>query len=231
MGEERLLTKKLALSGVFAAVIFILTAFVRIPLATGYIHLGDAAIFAACVYLGRNAALSAAAGSALADLIGYPQYAPFTFIIKGAMALTAVLIIQFGGKKRPRAARDTRDRTGNTDGTGATGAMSAADGTDMTGAIDTADTIRAEPHGMTVNPAGGKPRGLSPYRAAFAFTAASVFMNAAYTLTDRVLAGVGGGVYVFLTVEFLKGFIQSAVCIPLALLALRVLKNARIIPK
>ncbi|MDR1093260.1 MAG: ECF transporter S component [Clostridiales bacterium] len=89
------LTSILSRAGVFAALILILTAFTQIPLATGYIHFGDALIFVACVYIGWAAVPAAAVGSALADLITpYAIYAVPTFIIKGTMAALAVLIFK-----------------------------------------------------------------------------------------------------------------------------------------
>jgi len=71
-----------------AAVIAVLTAYVRLPVVMlkGYTHLGDVGILASSLILGPFALLPAAVGSALADLLaGYAQYAPFTLIIKGAM--------------------------------------------------------------------------------------------------------------------------------------------------
>jgi uncharacterized membrane protein len=36
--------KKLAYTGMFAAMIFVLTAFIRFPVPSGYVHFGDAVI-------------------------------------------------------------------------------------------------------------------------------------------------------------------------------------------
>ena len=88
-------SRGLALTGLFAALTMLLTL-VHIPIpggAGGYIHLGDAVIFAACIIIGWRAVPAAAVGSALADLIlGYMWYVPATFIIKAVMAGIAVLI-------------------------------------------------------------------------------------------------------------------------------------------
>ena len=84
----------LVTGGLLAAVIFLLTAFVRIPLPAGYLNLGDAGVFLAAMLLPAGyAALCAGVGSALADLIGgFALYAPVTFAVKGLTALTFALL-------------------------------------------------------------------------------------------------------------------------------------------
>ena len=83
----------LVASGILAAVIFVLTAFLRIPIPAGYIHLGDTGVFFAAMLLPPGvAALCAGAGSALADLIGFPVYVPVTFFVKGLAALAFSLL-------------------------------------------------------------------------------------------------------------------------------------------
>ena len=85
-------SRKLALTGLFAALIMLLTC-VSFPIGPGYIHLGDAVIFAACIIIGWRAIPAAAVGSSLADLVlGYVRYAPATFVIKAATAGIVVLI-------------------------------------------------------------------------------------------------------------------------------------------
>ena len=78
-------TRRLAVGGLMAALITALTAYVRISIPGGYLNPGDAAVAMAGVLLGPYAAIPAAVGSALADLLGYPQYAAFTLVIKGSM--------------------------------------------------------------------------------------------------------------------------------------------------
>ena len=86
-------TKKTVLIALFAALTAAATMFVRIPLPLGYLHLGDAFVLLSAFFLPPlSAALAAGIGSALADLFGYPIYAPGTLLIKAAMALTAGLI-------------------------------------------------------------------------------------------------------------------------------------------
>lgn len=77
----------LTYTGVFAALIFVLTYTVKINIANGYYHVGDAAIFlaASCLPLPYAAAASAL-GAGLADLVsGYAIYAVPTMIIKSGM--------------------------------------------------------------------------------------------------------------------------------------------------
>ena len=83
--------RQLAYGGLLAAVIAIATAFLKIPTAIGYFHMGDGFIFLAAYLLGGPwGALAAGVGSALADLFaGYVLYAPATFVIKALMALIA----------------------------------------------------------------------------------------------------------------------------------------------
>lgn len=84
--------KKLALSGVMAALVFVMTYLPKIPVPVtgGYVHLGDGMIFLAAMLLGPMGAAAAAVGSALSDLVGgYMTYLIPTFLIKGVMALVA----------------------------------------------------------------------------------------------------------------------------------------------
>ena len=83
----------LVASGILAAVIFVLTAFLRIPIPAGYVHLGDTGVFFAAMLLPPGvAAVCAGLGSALADLIGFPAYVPVTFAVKGLTALVFALL-------------------------------------------------------------------------------------------------------------------------------------------
>ena len=96
---NKLTTKIIALSGIMAAIIFVATYFLKIPMPSGYIHLGDGFILLAATALGWPAVVSAAIGSMLADLLaGWAVYALPTFIIKGAVAAVAVIACK---KKTP----------------------------------------------------------------------------------------------------------------------------------
>ncbi len=78
-----------ALIALMAALIFVLTTVPRIPTPIGgYIHLGDAGVsFAACAFGPWVAMIAGAFGTALADLLGYPQWAIFSLLIHGAQGL------------------------------------------------------------------------------------------------------------------------------------------------
>ena len=88
-------TQDLALIALFIALCTVSTMLIRIPLPTsGYANLGDAIVLLAGWILGPiYGALAAGLGAALADLIGYPIYAPATFIIKFAVAFFAAKLI------------------------------------------------------------------------------------------------------------------------------------------
>ncbi|MHB1154216.1 MAG: TIGR04002 family protein [Eubacteriales bacterium] len=84
-------TRKIVLAAVFAALIFVVTAYLpRFPIPPGYIHFGDAFIYiAACLLPGPYAAAAAAVGAVAADtLTGFAVWAPATLVIKAVMALT-----------------------------------------------------------------------------------------------------------------------------------------------
>lgn len=90
---NRVSTKKLVLTALFMALTTVSTMFIRIPLPTGYVNLGDAFVFLSVFVLGGvYGTIAAGVGSAIADLIGYVSYAPGTLVIKTAMAIVAYLI-------------------------------------------------------------------------------------------------------------------------------------------
>jgi uncharacterized membrane protein len=77
----------------FTVVVMLSTYLIRIPLpGGGYFNFGDAAVIFAALYSGPKAGLIAGgAGSALADLIGFPIFAPITLVAKGLEGLIAGL--------------------------------------------------------------------------------------------------------------------------------------------
>ncbi|MBR1864438.1 MAG: TIGR04002 family protein [Ruminococcus sp.] len=81
--------RDLTLTGVFAAMIYLLTAFVHIPTGVGYTHAGDGLIFLAASLLpAPYAAAAGAIGGALADgLSGFLIWLPATVVIKALTAL------------------------------------------------------------------------------------------------------------------------------------------------
>lgn len=90
--------KKMVTTAVFAAMIFVLTYFIKVPVASGYVHFGDALIYICAGVLGGPwAILAGAIGEGIADLVGgWAVYAPATVIVK---ALIAVPFILTAGKK------------------------------------------------------------------------------------------------------------------------------------
>lgn len=89
--NKRQQTLKLTLTGVFAAMITIMTAYIcHVPYGAngGYIHFGDALIYVAAVFLPRPYAMAAAAiGGGMADLLTAPLWAPATIMIKMMITL------------------------------------------------------------------------------------------------------------------------------------------------
>lgn len=83
--------KNLAVAGIMAAMITVMTAYVcHIPIGVngGYVHFGDSLIYLAAVLLPRPYAMAAAAiGGGLADLLTAPMWAPATVVIKMLITL------------------------------------------------------------------------------------------------------------------------------------------------
>ena len=99
-------TQQLVVTALMICLVVLGTILFRIPvpMTKGYIHLGDAMIYLAVLLLGKKQGSAAAClGSALGDIIGgYAFWAPFTFIIKLAMAFTAGSVIEIHhGKHEP----------------------------------------------------------------------------------------------------------------------------------
>lgn len=100
MKNKKLL--KVIYASLFAAIICVVTLFPQIPVPAtgGYIHMGDAVLLVAAWLFGPlYGTLAAAFGSFLADVFsGYIIYAPATLVIKGLVALCAVLFVRFTKK-------------------------------------------------------------------------------------------------------------------------------------
>ncbi len=94
--NKRETLKLLLLSSLFAALIAVLTFYIKIPTHNGYIHLGDSLIYlAACLLPAPFAVISASLGGALADTLGgYTIYIIPTLIIK------ALLVPAFNRKSK-----------------------------------------------------------------------------------------------------------------------------------
>ena len=90
------LVRKLVLSSLFIALVFLATYFTRIPtlLPGGYFNLGDAVIMLAAVFIGPLGGLIAGGiGSAFADIAASALiFAPITLVVKGMEGLAVGLI-------------------------------------------------------------------------------------------------------------------------------------------
>ena len=85
-------SRTIAMAGLMLALVFVMTWLPKIPTpGGGYVHLGDAAIYAAAFLFGPVVGLFAGAvGPALADLAGgYGSWAPGTLVIHGLQGLVA----------------------------------------------------------------------------------------------------------------------------------------------
>ena len=90
MSRSRANLRRLCTAAVFAALIFVATAYLpRIPTLNGYVHLGDTFVFLCGSLISPVYAFAAAAiGGCLADLLtGYPTWAVASLLIKGFTAL------------------------------------------------------------------------------------------------------------------------------------------------
>ncbi len=86
------------------ALVCLSTIMIQIPIPLGYMHLGNVCILLVSCYLGPVPGLLAAGlGSAMADLLTYPQWALPTLLIKSLMGLAIGLAARgnYAGKTRP----------------------------------------------------------------------------------------------------------------------------------
>ena len=95
-------TKKLVLSALMAALVYVSTSIIQIPspATNGYVNLGDCFVLLSGWLLGPwYGAAAAGIGSMLVDLLGsYAHYAPGTLVIKAADAMAAALIFRAMGR-------------------------------------------------------------------------------------------------------------------------------------
>ena len=100
-GSEHI--KYAAITAMFAALITVTTAYIKIPAPLGYAHAGDSMIYlAASVLPGPLGFAAAAVGGGLADLLaGYPQWAIPTAIIK-ALNVLPFFLIKLALKNSPK---------------------------------------------------------------------------------------------------------------------------------
>ena len=93
---------RIVLCALFIALTIIFTALIYFPIGTqgGYINIGDSIIIVSSYMLGPlYGAFVGAFGSMIADLIVAPQYALFTFIIKGVEGFIIGFLIKKNYKK------------------------------------------------------------------------------------------------------------------------------------
>lgn len=100
MGTHSVSLSKIRLitaTGIFAAMIYIFTAYLHIPMGAGYTHAGDGLIYlAACILPMPYAMAAGAIGGVLADgLSGFPVWIPATIVIK-------VVTVLFFSNKSPK---------------------------------------------------------------------------------------------------------------------------------
>jgi len=84
--KERSLTLNLSLIAVFATLVTVSTLMIQIPVPAtgGYINVGDAMILISALLFGPIiGGVAGGVGSAVADIISYPVFAPYTLVIKG----------------------------------------------------------------------------------------------------------------------------------------------------
>lgn len=98
---------KVVLTALMMCIIMIAIMFIKIPIpfTQGYVHPGDAMIFLAVLVLGwKYGAVAAAFGGMLGDVMGgFAAWAPWTFCIKGIMAIILGLIIEAAFRKEGRS--------------------------------------------------------------------------------------------------------------------------------
>lgn len=101
--------KKIILTALMMALVYLATTIIKIPTTNGYIHLGDGFVFLSAILLGPfYGAVAAGVGSMLADILGgYAQWALPTFIIKSCMAFIMGIIIRQQTKKQTYIAAGT----------------------------------------------------------------------------------------------------------------------------
>ena len=100
--KHKLELRKLTMTALMAAVIFVVTYLIRIPMPVasgGYINIGDTMIYIAAFLLGGPGGMIAgAAGSALADLsAGYVWYILPTIVVKGLMGFVCGKMMRQAG--------------------------------------------------------------------------------------------------------------------------------------
>lgn len=101
-------TRRLTLAALGAALVCVATSIIKFPIPLGYAHLGNCMILLFAVYCDPwIGAFAGGVGSALSDLLGYPEWTLPTLIIKSLMGLAIALI----AKKKGQSAKVRSLRT------------------------------------------------------------------------------------------------------------------------
>ena len=100
-------TRRLTLAALGAALVCVATSIIKFPIPLGYAHLGNCMILLFAVYCDPwIGAFAGGVGSALSDLLGYPEWTIPTLIIKTLMGLFIALIAKKkGGSAKLRSLR------------------------------------------------------------------------------------------------------------------------------
>lgn len=99
--------RRLTLAALGSALVCISTRVLQFPIPLGYAHLGNCVLLLFAVYFDPwVGAFAGGVGSALADLLSYPEWALPTLIIKSLMGLAAARIAKKkGGQARVKSPR------------------------------------------------------------------------------------------------------------------------------
>ena len=97
-------TSAIVLTAMMMGIIMVAILLLRIPVpfTQGYVNISDGVIFISVFLLGkRDGAIAAALGSMMGDIIGgFAMWAPWTFFIKGIMALIVAFVVMAFAKKK-----------------------------------------------------------------------------------------------------------------------------------
>ncbi len=97
----KITTKQLTITAVLAALTYVITSFIQIPIPLGYFNVGNSIILLGCLLVPMPlGALAGSLGSALADLTSsFPLYTLPTLVIKALMPIVFYLISSIPTKK------------------------------------------------------------------------------------------------------------------------------------
>lgn len=102
-------TFRICITAVFIALVYICTAFIKIPIPLGYAHIGNSIILLASFYFTPwIACISGGIGSSMADILtGFPIWAVPTLFIKIGIAFIACKIFKLGNKTKSVYSKST----------------------------------------------------------------------------------------------------------------------------